>query len=434
MKKLSYFQKLLLNQKLPNNLKPTKLKRNPTTQRNPAPKLNSFGQEFSRGLARLLLGTAAAVLAYGGWLLAPHLRESLYGYFGRPETPLDRAWNWFSGQLGNYKGPEDPTRTTSAAPTAANQNDRRLLEEIQKSRELLEGQKQTAEDLRQQQQRLEQQLERLSAEQVRTGDQLRWLSRGQGSSESWLAFMGKFMVSTGLSSFLGWFFGGKSNPPVTREDLVQAVESIAKQHTELDQRRADAQLVNDALTAQQFQALNFIESVVRGILHQVNTFALGQGLKIWVPAPEAGGGGFFDPNDPNFGGGGGNQPPGGGGAGDFPPPPPANDAGPILEEGLEPAAMGPAEAAAVAEAVEVAAELANAAMAEVPVVLEAAEAVAEAAPAVEAVEVLEAAAEAPAAVEVAEAPAAAAEEAAKPAEGGPKTPGRFGEPLTRWLP
>jgi|JI9StandDraft_2_1071091.scaffolds.fasta_scaffold39850_2 hypothetical protein len=91
MKKLSSFQKLLLNQKLPNSLKPTKLKRNPTTQRNPAPKLNSFGQEFSRGLARLLLGTAAAVLAYGGWLLAPHLRESLYGYFGRPETPLDRA-------------------------------------------------------------------------------------------------------------------------------------------------------------------------------------------------------------------------------------------------------------------------------------------------------------------------------------------------------
>jgi hypothetical protein len=68
-------------------------------------------RQLGEGLLKLLLGSVGLLLAYSGYLLAPHLRELLYGHFGRPESRLERGWSqlkdWLTASVetGAVKNP-----------------------------------------------------------------------------------------------------------------------------------------------------------------------------------------------------------------------------------------------------------------------------------------------------------------------------------------
>jgi hypothetical protein len=116
-------------------------------------------RQLGEGLLKLLLGSVGLLLAYGGYLLAPHLRELIYGHFGRPESRLERGWSRLRDWLTAAAEAGVPETAKPTAADGGGGGEEKLLEELRKNRELLE----------QQQQRLQ----RLSSEQERTADQLR---------------------------------------------------------------------------------------------------------------------------------------------------------------------------------------------------------------------------------------------------------------------
>jgi hypothetical protein len=122
--------------------------RDATTSLGTSPLLRQLGE----GLLKLLL-------AYGGYLLAPHLRELLYGHFGRPANRLDRAWGWLQKRMAEVAEAGVPETAKPTTADGGGGGEERLLEELRKNRELLEEQ--------------QRRLQRLSAEQERTADQLR---------------------------------------------------------------------------------------------------------------------------------------------------------------------------------------------------------------------------------------------------------------------
>ena len=146
---------------------------------------SSLRQELGRGLLRLLLGAVGVLLGYSGYLLAPHLRELLYGQFGRPVGSLERLGNWLKGSLPAFGAAEEAAGGAGGPernPTG-NQPLEKLLEEVRRQQE---ENRRAEEALRREigsgQRDLADQLERVRRNQERTEERLRELKAAAGSS------------------------------------------------------------------------------------------------------------------------------------------------------------------------------------------------------------------------------------------------------------
>lgn len=78
---------------------------------------------------------------------------------------------------------------------------------------------------------------------------------------------------------MGWLFGGNAEA-VTKKDLEDAMNALGAQANTLEERNQADRVLRDGVTAHLVRQLNFLDNLCRGILVQVNTFALQQGLRI----------------------------------------------------------------------------------------------------------------------------------------------------------
>lgn len=116
-----------------------------------------------------LLGLAGVLLVnYGSYLLTPHLRELIYGFFGRPVSRLDQAWHWLREQLPKATLPEE-AETHRNSPTyglSDKEGGRALLQELKKQgEETRRSEENLSREIRSGQQDLRDELGRLRRDQ-----------------------------------------------------------------------------------------------------------------------------------------------------------------------------------------------------------------------------------------------------------------------------